>query len=191
MSGRTAGFKPWQKYCSGLAKRDSALDPLVASLKQIDETQPGRETAVRIIDRLVEYRKSLNAEAKQDEIIVFIYYGVKDPAEMDPSTREVFARLVDRVDTPKQAGQFKGRRCPQNYLKGNINIYPRAIENTSWYHLANLDTSDQTRPILEMRFMGLGGVFIYILDEIEKTLGSKFFHLDGESIDAGREDIHT
>lgn len=36
--------------------------------------------------------------------------------------------------------------------------------------------------------MGLGGVFIYILDQIEARLGSIFFHLDGESIDADRRD---
>lgn len=180
-----------KQYCAGLAKENSRLESIVASLEQAEKMQPAQQAAIRIIDLLIEYRADLQNETKQDEIIVFIHYGLKDPAEIDPATREVLARLVERVDTPKQAQKFNSRRCPQRFLKGNINIYPRAIENTSWYHLANLEIADQTRPILELRFMGLGGVFIYILDEIEKRFGCKFFHLDGESIDADRQDIHT
>jgi hypothetical protein len=189
--GKSGGIQTLSKYCSDLAKRDSGLDPLAVSLKQIDGMQPDLETSIQMIDRLVEYRESLNDEASQDEIIVFIHFGLKNPELLDPATRDTIARLVERVDTSKQARQFNTGQCPQRFLKGNINIYPRAIENTSWYHLANLEMSDQTRPILELRFMGLGGVFIYILDEIETRLGYKFFHLDGESIDADRQDIHA
>jgi hypothetical protein len=189
--GGGSGIVVLRQYCAELAKDNSRLEPLVESLKQIEKMQPAQEAAIRMIDLLVRYRTDLEDEESQDEIIVFIHFGLKDLARPDPATREALARLVERVDTPKQAEKFKSRRCPQNFLGGDINIYPLAIGNTSWYRLANLEMADQNRPILELRFTGLGGVFIYLLDEIEKRFGYKFFHLDGESIDADRQDIRT
>jgi len=35
---------------------------------------------------------------------------------------------------------------------------------------------------LEIRFMGLKGVFRYLLDEMTGKTGDTFLHLDGESI---------
>jgi hypothetical protein len=38
------------------------------------------------------------------------------------------------------------------------------------------------RPVLEIRFTGLKGVFKYLLDEMTEKTGDSFRHLDGESI---------
>ncbi len=191
VTGSGSGIGTLRRYCADLAKDNPHLDPLIAALKQVEKVQPAQEAATRMIDLLVEYRDALRDQARQDEIIVFLNFGLKDPANLDPSTRETIGRLVERFDTPEQMKQFNSRHCPQGFLKGNINIYPRLIENTSWYQLVDLDLTDQTRPILELRFMGLGGAFIYLLDEIENRFGCTFFHLDGESIDADREDNHA
>jgi len=164
--------------------------PLVLSLKQIEKIQPDQEAALRLIDLLVKYRADLQDESKQDEIIVFIDFGLKDPAETEPATHDALVQFTKRFDTPKQAQEFNSGNCPKVFLKGTINIYPRAIENTSWYHQVKLELPDQTKPVLELRFMGLRGVFIYILDEIEKRLECTFFGLDGESVDADRQEVH-
>lgn len=189
--GGGSGIGTLRRYCADLAKGNSRLEPLIAALKQLEKVQPAQEAAVRMIDLLVECRDALRNEASQDEIIVFLNFGLKEPANLDASTRETIGRLVEHVDTPEQMKQFNSRHCPQGLLKGNINIYPRFIENTTWYQLVDLDLTDRTRPILGLRFMGWGGAFIYLLDEIEKRLGCTFFHLDGESIDADREDNHA
>lgn len=187
---RSCGIAKLTRYCAKLAKHNSNLKPLIASLKQTEKVLPVQEAAVQLIELLVAYRAGLRDESKQDEVIVFIHFGLKDPSELDPGTREAIQRLVQRVDTPKEAQEFNSGHCPKVFLKGNINIYPRAIENISWYHLVKLDLPDQTKPILELRFMGLRGVFIYILDEIEKRLRCTFFGLDGEPVDAERQEVH-
>ena len=70
------------------------------------------------------------------------------------------------------------------YLAGTINIYPHFVENTSWYKSLEGEDSQEVQPILEIRFMGLRGVFDYMLKEIQATLGLGFFHLDGEALPA-------
>jgi hypothetical protein len=64
---------------------------------------------------------------------------------------------------------------------GNINIYPLALENTSWHSTVEF-ASPKASPILEIRFMGLKGVFRYVLDEMMAKNAASFLHLDGESI---------
>jgi hypothetical protein len=64
---------------------------------------------------------------------------------------------------------------------GNINIYPLALENTSWHSTVEF-ASPKASPILEIRFMGLKGVSRYVLDEMMAKNAASFLHLDGESI---------
>jgi len=64
---------------------------------------------------------------------------------------------------------------------GNINIYPLALENTSWHSTVEF-ASPKDAPVLEIRFMGLRGVFKYLLDAMMEKTGDSFKHLDGESI---------
>ena len=84
-------------------------------------------------------------------------------------------------DTAKQSADFDSGECPKNYLVGNINIYPLALENTSWRSIAKLD-SPKDAPILEIRFMGLKGIFKFMLEEMTRKSGASFIHLDGESL---------
>jgi hypothetical protein len=91
------------------------------------------------------------------------------------------SNLVSQLDTAKQSAKFDSRECPQNYLVGNINIYPLALENTSWHNTVAF-ASPKEAPILEIRFMGLKGIFRYLLDEMTEKTGDSFLHLDGESI---------
>jgi len=81
----------------------------------------------------------------------------------------------------KQSATFDSGECPRNYLVGNINVYPLALENTSWHSTVEF-ASPKEAPILEIRFMGLKGVFRYLLDEMTGKTGDSFLHLDGESI---------
>jgi hypothetical protein len=90
---------------------------------------------------------------------------------------------LKKLDTDKQARSFSGQRCPTNFLQGNINIYPLAMENADWYKSIGLP-GDQIRPILEIRFMGLRGIFRYLLDTMQHRTGLSFVHLDGEDLSA-------
>ena len=85
------------------------------------------------------------------------------------------------MDTPEQAEQFDSSACPDEYLEGNINIYPLCLENTSWHRTADLGPR-QDAPVYEVRFMGLRGIFRYLLEEMERKSGLSFRHLDGEKI---------
>jgi hypothetical protein len=187
--GGFSGLRGLTRYCAEVTKESPNREALLSSLKEIEKMQPVQQAATQLVERLVQYRDDLRDEASQDEMIVFIKYGLKDPAELDAMAQDVLGKIVERVDTATQFQKFSRGHCPPNFLAGNINIYPRLIENTAWYHLVNLELADPTRPILELRFMGLGGVFIFILDQLEATLGYKFFHLDGESIDADRQEM--
>lgn len=190
VSGRTGGgIDGLTRYCSSLKTQNPRLQPLIDSLKEIEKIKPTQDAAIRLIDKLVEFRDELRDESKQDEVIVFISFGLKDPKTLELDTKEIITKLVERTDTPKHFLKFTSGHCPSKFLGGNINIYPRLIENTSWYRLTSIEKVDQNRPILEVRFMGLAGVFVYILDQIQIRMKCQFFHLDGESIDADLREI--
>ncbi len=172
------------KYCSELQRRTAGLDPLPGSLKDVQEIQPELERAIRVIQMLVEYRDALRDETRQDEVIVFIHYALKNPQSLPQDVRDAVGSLVAQFDTNPESRKFAGGHCPANFLAGNINIYPRLMENTSWYASISAEEDGTTPPILELRFMGLRGVFKYILREIRNRLACEFGYLDGEPLDA-------
>lgn len=85
----------------------------------------------------------------------------------------------DRVDTFLAASQRLGATL--HYLRGNINVYPLALDNTSWHDTVEFN-SPKDAPVLEIRFMGLKGIFRYLLDEMTAKTGATFVHVDGESL---------
>jgi hypothetical protein len=172
-------LKPLIGYIT--SQKNAALDPLITSLNEIDKLSNQKEKAIRLIKALLPFKDSLKNESKQDSIIVFVYYGLKDPSNLSSATKGRISDLVRQFDTKRQSEEFNSGKCPKNYLVGNVNIYPLAIENTSWHSTVNFGTS-KVSPILEIRFMGLRGIFKYILSEIEAKTGGSFKHLDGEQI---------
>jgi hypothetical protein len=163
------------------SQKDHDFAPLLAALKSVDQLSDQKEKAIQLVKTLLPYKDVLRNESQQDSIIVFVYYGLKQPSKLSQSTRAKISNLVRQLDTSKQFAEFESGECPSNYLVGNINIYPLALENTSWHSTVEF-ASPKTSPILEIRFMGLKGVFRYMLDEMTAKTGASFVHLDGESI---------
>jgi hypothetical protein len=163
------------------SKQNDGLKPLVTSLKEIDALPNSKEKAIRLIKALLPYRDQLKDEGNQDYLVVFIYYGLKEPAHLSSAAMKQIGAFINQLDTAKEAEVFNTGKCPRNYLIGNINVYPLALKNTFWHKSIDFGTSKEA-PILEIRFMGLRGVFKYLLDEMRTKTGSEFKHLDGELI---------
>jgi hypothetical protein len=115
-----------------------------------------------------------------DPLIGFVFYGLKQPSRLTQTARVKVSNLVRQLGTSKQSAEFDSGECPENYLVGNINIYPLGLENTSWH--STVEFASKEAPILEIRFMGQRGIFRYLLDEVTRKTGDSFVHLDGESI---------
>lgn len=164
------------------SKQNESLMPLISSLKDIDTLSNKKEKAIKLVKALIPYRDQLRDEENQDELIVFIKYGMKQPADLSLDVRGRIEGFVTMLDTPEQTESFKSERCPKSYLEGNINIYPLALENTFWHTVKNLGES-KNKPILEIRFLGLKGIFKYLISEMKKETGKQFKHLDGELIE--------
>jgi len=154
---------------------------LVAALKQVDQLPGQQEKAVRLVKTLLPYKEALRNQAQQDSIIVFVYYALKQPSELSPEAKGKISSLVRQLDTTAQADKFDSGTCSSNYLRGNINVYPLALDNTSWHDTVEFN-SPKDAPVLEIRFMGLKGIFRCLLNEMTAKTGATFVHVDGESL---------
>jgi hypothetical protein len=172
-------LSPLITYVSSQENHD--FKPLIAALKDLDQLPNQKEKAVQLVKTLIPYKDVLRNESQQDTIIVFVYYGLKQPSNLRQSDRVEVSNLVRQLDTAEQAASFDSGKCPENYLVGNINIYPLALENTSWHNTVKFP-SPMGAPVLEIRFMGLRGIFRYLLDRMREKTGDSFLHLDGDSI---------
>jgi hypothetical protein len=172
-------LKPLITYIASQTNGD--WGPLISKLENVDQLPNQKQKAIELVKTLLPYRDSLRNESEQDTVIVFIYYGLKQPSTLSQTAKAKVGNLVRESDTAKQSADFDSGECPQNYLVGNINIYPLALENTSWHSIAKL-VSPKDAPILEIRFMGLRGIFKYMLEEMTRKTAASFVHLDGESI---------
>ena len=172
-------LKPLIDYLASRKNQD--FRELMTALKGIDQLTNQKEKAVQLVATLLPVRDLLRDEANQDNLIVFVHYGLKQPANLSQDARAKLGSLVKQLDTAKQSGTFDSGQCPTNYLLGNINVYPLAIENTFWHRTVDL-SSPKSAPILEVRFMGLKGIFRYLLDEMTARTRDTFVHLDGESL---------
>jgi hypothetical protein len=172
-------LKPLITYISSQTKTD--FGPLIAELQNADQLPNQKQKAIELVKTLLPYKDRLRNESQKDTIIVFVYYGLKQPSNLSQAAKAQVSNLVRQFDTAKQAAKFNSGECPRNFLVGNINIYPLALENTSWHSMVEL-ASPKDAPILEIRFMGLGGIFRYLLDEMTRKTGAPFVHLDGESL---------
>jgi hypothetical protein len=170
---------PLIAYISSQKNHD--FGPLVAALKNVDQLSSQKEKAIQLVKTLVPYKDFLRNESQQDTTIVFVYYGLKQPSNLSQAAKGKVSNLVRQLDTAKQSATFDSGECPRNYLVGNINVYRLALENTSWHSTVEF-ASPKEAPILEIRFMGLKGVFRYLLDEMTAKTGDSFLYLDGESI---------
>lgn len=154
---------------------------LVAALKAVDQLPVQKDKAIRLVNTLLPYKEALKNDAQQDSIIVFVYYALKEPSELSPQAKGKISSLVRQFDTAAQADKFDSGECPSNYLQGNINVYPLGLDNTSWHNTVEFN-SPKDAPVLEIRFMGLKGIFSYLLNEMTVKTGAAFVHLDGESL---------
>jgi hypothetical protein len=169
---------PLISYVSSLKNHD--FGPLITVLKNVDSLPNQKEKAIQLVKALLPYKDVLRNESLQDSVIVFVYYGLKQPSGLSQAANTKISSLVKQLDTAKQSAEFDSGECPKNYLVGNINVYPLGLENTSWH--STVEFASKEAPILEIRFMGLRGIFKHLLDEMTRKTGDSFVHLDGESI---------
>lgn len=172
-------LQPLIRYIS--SQRDPDLGPVISALEETDRLSDDKAKAIQALETLLPHKESLRNESQQDSIIIFVYYRLKQPSELSPATKGNISSFVRQFDTATQTEKFDSGACPRSYLKGNINIYPLALDNTSWHNMAELDSPNDA-PILEVRFMGLRGIFKYLLDEMTAKTGALFVHLDGDSL---------
>lgn len=163
------------------SQRGHDFGALIAALKEVDQLPDQKEKAIRLVRISLPYKKALRNQAQQDSIIVFVYYALKQPSELSPEAKGKISSLVRQLDTTAQADKFDSGTCPSNYLRGNINVYPLALDNTSWHDTVEFN-SPKDAPVLEIRFMGLKGIFRYLLDQMTAKTGAAFVHVDGESL---------
>jgi len=178
-NGSEKNLKPLIAYLS--SQREHDFRPLVAALENVDRLSNQKQKATELVKALLPYKDSVRNEEEQDSIIVFVSYALKQPANLSLAARAKVSSLVRQLDTAEQSAKFDSGECPRDYLVGNLNIYPLALENPSWRTIVEF-ASPRDAPILEIRFMGLKGVFRYLLDEMMAKTGESFQHLDGESI---------
>lgn len=172
-------LKPLIKYISSLRRND--FEALLEELKKIDRLKNQKEKIVQTINALLPYKEPLRSDLDPDTIIIFAFYGLKQPADLTPLAREKIASLVRRLDTVEQSAAFDSGKFLSDSLIGNINIYPLALDNTSWHDSVEFG-SPKNAPVLEIRFMSLKGVFTYLLDEMTVRTGLSFVHMDGDSL---------
>ncbi|MGH2639730.1 MAG: hypothetical protein ACRDF4_10715, partial [Rhabdochlamydiaceae bacterium] len=163
------------------AQKNQNFAPLISALKGVDQLTDQKEKAIQLVTILLPYKDLLRDESEQDSVIAFVHYGLKPPSNLSQQARAEIGNLVKQLDTAKQATKFDSGKCPKNYLFGNINVYPLALENSNWHSVVELNAPKES-PILEIRFMGLKGIFRYLLDQMAARTGDSFVHLDGESI---------
>jgi hypothetical protein len=131
--------------------KNQEIKDLITSLENIEQIDNQREKAINLFTALIPYSDLLNNVTKRDELIVSVNYSVKRSGALNSSIKSVIAELVSKLDKPAQAKRFRDNKEPQNYLEGNINIYPLDLANKSGSNPA----------ILEVRFTGLKGIFKY------------------------------
>jgi|SRR5215467_7394477 len=170
---------PLVKYVS--AQKNQNFAPLISALKDIERLSVQKEKAIQFVKTLISYKDLLRDESEQDSVITFVHYGLKQPSGLSQQARAEVSSLVKQFDTAEQSAKFDSGKCPKNYLFGNINVYPLAVENTNWHNFVEFHSSKDS-PILEIRFMGLRGIFRYLLDQIAAKTGDSFVHVDGESL---------
>ena len=54
----------------------------MAALKKVDQLTNQKEKAIQLVRTLLPYKDLLRNESQQDSIIVFVYYGLKQPSNL-------------------------------------------------------------------------------------------------------------
>jgi hypothetical protein len=174
-------IKALAAYFRAKAGSQPGADNLLSDLERINSIRDVQRKVDALLSTLVDYKDLIRDEPNQDKIIIFIYYRLRVPSLLSADAKNSISSMLRTLDTEKQARAFDRDQCPSNYLEGNVNIYPLAIENRGWYKSVDLP-GDPTRPVLEIRFMGLRGIFRYLLDSMQHNTGLAFAHLDGEDV---------
>jgi hypothetical protein len=180
-SGGSGDIASVAKYLNAKMGSRPGVANLVSELRRINSIPDPLEKTDALLQALIRDRDIIRDEPNQDQVIVFVFYRLKDPSLLDLGMKTEISSATRKLDSDGQARLFDSRKCPKNFLVGNINIYPLAMENVGWYESLGL-SGDQSRPILEIRFIGLKGIFRYLLDTMERESGLSFIHLDGEEL---------
>jgi hypothetical protein len=180
-SGGSGDIASLAKYLNAKMGSRPGVANLVSELRRINSIPNPLEKTDALLEALIRDRDIIRDEPNQDRAIVFIFYDLKEPSLLDSGMKAEISIATHTLDSDSQARLFDSQKCPKNFLEGNINIYPLAMENVGWYKSLGLP-GDQNRPILEIRFMGLRGIFRFLLDGMEHASGLPFMHLDGEKL---------
>jgi len=168
-------------YLNGRIGSRPGGSELVSELMRINMIPDTAQKVNHLLTTLIQSKDLIRDDAHQDDVIMFIHYYLKSPSSLDSDLRTTIASMIGKMDSAKNARLFEHGKCPEKLLHGNINIYPLSMEDTSWYKVSGL-SGDPTRPILEIRFMGLKGIFQYLLDSMSHTSGLSFVYLDGDKL---------
>lgn len=161
---------------------DRDLTAVTERLRAIKKASP-KVQARDLVQALVDYKGVLHNEELVDDLVIFLRYNLKHPSTLDPAARDQLLQLVSTLDTRGRCHLFKSPACPRDFLEGTLNIWPLAIENTSWYDIADLPENAKQRPILKVRFSGLRGAFRFLLNEMERRSWLTFHFLQGDRLE--------
>ncbi len=164
-----------------ISKKHPELTELSNTLEQINKIEDTKQKALKLIEALLPYKDKLRDDANMDQLIVFIYFQIKQPNKLLDTSANEINTLVNQMDTAKQSKRYLKGNLPKNYIYGNINVYPLSMENLFW-HKNIKDRAIPDKPILEIRFMGLRGIFKHLLNTFERQENTSFLYLDGERI---------
>ncbi len=88
------------------SQKDHDFGPLIDALKNADRLSNQKEKAIQLARALVPYKDLLRNESEQDTIIVFIYYGLKQPSNLSQAERLKVGNLVRQFDTRQGVSQI-------------------------------------------------------------------------------------
>jgi len=176
------GLDGLRRTVESLSRTRPELTSLATDLGGVSKRADSVQQAVSLVSALIAFQDHLRNESRQDELIVFLHFAMKRPAEVEGQRRTALTALVSRWDTPQQSQIFQSPRAPSAYFEGNINIYPFAMDNAMWRRSTSFEPTESHGPILEIRFMGLRGLARYLFAEFEQRTSLRLVHLDGETI---------
>jgi hypothetical protein len=84
---RAKNLMPLIGYISNQKNHD--FGPLITALKSADQLPNQKDKAVQLVKILLPYKDSLRNESEQDTIIVFVYYGLKQPSNLSQAVSRI------------------------------------------------------------------------------------------------------
>lgn len=157
------------------------LRAFLTDLDRLEKVRNPRDRAVALARMLVEMRESFRDDERQDDVIAFIQFALRRPQQLSNPDRDEALAAVSELDGPEDAAELEAGASPDEAFAGNVNLYPLAIENTSWFEIAE-ELDGPPTPVLEIRFTGLRGLGRLLFRQFESATGLTLIHLDGDVI---------